>query len=48
MINTEKRGYFAKNVEKTVIRAISQYCKDNSITHAEYLKKDRRIKSLLA
>lgn len=42
-----KRGYFVKNVEKTVLLAISQYCRKKEITQAEYLKKDCRIKELL-
>lgn len=39
--------YNVKNVERTVKLAISRYCREQKITQADYLKKDRRIKELL-
>lgn len=42
-----KKVYNVKNVERPVMLAISQYCREKQITQAEYLKKDRRIKELL-
>lgn len=43
-----KQVYNVKNVERSVMLAISQYCREKNITQADYLKTDRRIKDLLA
>jgi len=43
----EKSQFTIKGVKKNVQRAISAYCKDEGITQARYLEKDKRIKGYL-
>ena len=42
-----KKVYNVKNVERPVMLAISQYCREKGLTQADYLKTDRRIKDYL-
>lgn len=42
-----KKIHTIKNVPIEVKHAISQYCKDNGISQANYLTTDKRIKPYL-
>ena len=42
-----KDWYKIRSVKPEVKQAISRYCRDNGLTQATYLEKDRRIKDYL-
>lgn len=43
----EKSIFRVRGVKKNVQKAISEFCREEGITQAHYLEKDKRIQSLL-